>query len=154
MMLPRLHICYIIMATVYSLIERTLNPFWLSCLGPLVYLLAKYFSNIWLSNICDFEDTWWRLFQKHISRTDIRYLRFYWNVLTIRFSTKFVLLIFFLIYLIFCFLKFQLSNTMIHDSSSFCRNNIRCLNSCSELSCSRTIPTLKIGPPFSEMQCT
>ena len=42
--------------------------FWLSCLGPLVYLLPKTFKLYWLFLSFDSKLTWWRLLQSFDSK--------------------------------------------------------------------------------------
>ena len=45
-----------------------LSKFWLSCLGPLVFVLTKLLNYLAFQSF-DFECTWWRLFQKHVVGT-------------------------------------------------------------------------------------
>jgi hypothetical protein len=49
--------------------------YWLYCLTPLVYLLPQT-CIIWRSNLLNYVRTWWRLNQKHVLCTNVRYLRF------------------------------------------------------------------------------
>jgi hypothetical protein len=49
--------------------------YWLYCLTPLVYLLPQT-CIIWRSNLLNYVRIWWRLNQKHVLCTNVRYLRF------------------------------------------------------------------------------